>query len=115
MRVWRVPMTQHRGLTRAPSRNEPLSSVVLPKVRLKICRKVLPLPFTSSAPKFRFRGVNRFRERLRSIPPADQIDHTLELFRAAFDEQRVAAAWERVIGMVVRPGVRSWRKRDFRL
>jgi D-tagatose-1,6-bisphosphate aldolase subunit GatZ/KbaZ len=40
-----------------------------------------------------------------AVSPADQIDHTLELFRAAFDQQRVAAAWERVIGMVVQPGV----------
>ncbi|MGD0508513.1 MAG: class II D-tagatose-bisphosphate aldolase, non-catalytic subunit [Terriglobales bacterium] len=40
-----------------------------------------------------------------AVSPADQIDHTLELFRAAFDEQSVAAAWERVIGMVVQPGV----------
>ena len=40
-----------------------------------------------------------------AVSPAAQIDHTLELFRAAFDEQRVAAAWERVIGMVVQPGV----------
>ena len=39
------------------------------------------------------------------VSPADQIDHTLELFRAAFEEQRVAAAWERVIGMVVQPEV----------
>ncbi len=39
------------------------------------------------------------------VSPADQVDHTLELFRAAFDEQKVAAAWERVIGMVVQPGV----------
>ncbi len=40
-----------------------------------------------------------------AVSPADQIDHTLELFRAAFDEQKVSAAWERVIGMVVQPGV----------
>ncbi len=40
-----------------------------------------------------------------AVSPADQIDHTLELFRVAFDEQKVAAAWERVIGMVVQPGV----------
>jgi D-tagatose-1,6-bisphosphate aldolase subunit GatZ/KbaZ len=40
-----------------------------------------------------------------AVSPADQIHHTLELFRAAFDEQGVAAAWERVIGIVVQPGV----------
>jgi len=40
-----------------------------------------------------------------AVSPADQIDHTLGLFRAAFDQQKVAAAWERVIGMVVQPGV----------
>lgn len=40
-----------------------------------------------------------------AVSPAGQIPHTLELFRAAFDEQKVSAAWERVIGMVVQPGV----------
>jgi D-tagatose-1,6-bisphosphate aldolase subunit GatZ/KbaZ len=40
-----------------------------------------------------------------AVFPADQIPNTLELFRAAFDQQGVAAAWERVIGMVVQPGV----------
>jgi D-tagatose-1,6-bisphosphate aldolase subunit GatZ/KbaZ len=40
-----------------------------------------------------------------AISQASHIHHTLELFRAAFDEQKVAAAWERVIGMVVQPGV----------
>jgi D-tagatose-1,6-bisphosphate aldolase subunit GatZ/KbaZ len=48
-------------------------------------------------------------ESLPGAPPAvssaDQIHHTLELFRAAFNEQKVAAAWERVIGLVVQPGV----------
>ncbi|MGO9402168.1 MAG: class II D-tagatose-bisphosphate aldolase non-catalytic subunit [Terriglobales bacterium] len=40
-----------------------------------------------------------------AVSPFDEIDHTLELFRAAFDEQRVSSAWERVIGLVVQPGV----------
>lgn len=40
-----------------------------------------------------------------AVSSADQVQHTLELFHKAFDEQRVAAAWERVIGMVVQPGV----------
>ncbi len=40
-----------------------------------------------------------------AVSPASQIDRTLELFRAAFDQQKVAAAWERVIGLVVQPGV----------
>ena len=40
-----------------------------------------------------------------SVSAAEEIHHTLELFRAAFDDQKVAAAWERVIGMVVQPGV----------
>jgi D-tagatose-1,6-bisphosphate aldolase subunit GatZ/KbaZ len=39
------------------------------------------------------------------ISQASQIHHTLEIFRTAFDEQGVGAAWERVIGMVVQPGV----------
>jgi D-tagatose-1,6-bisphosphate aldolase subunit GatZ/KbaZ len=40
-----------------------------------------------------------------AISQASHVHHTLELFRAAFNEQRVAAAWERVIGLVVQPGV----------
>ncbi len=48
-------------------------------------------------------------ESLPGAPPAvssaGQTQHTLELFRAAFEEQKVTAAWERVIGIVVQPGV----------
>ena len=40
-----------------------------------------------------------------AVSPADQIPHTLELFRAAFAEQKVTSAWDRVIGLVVQPGV----------
>jgi D-tagatose-1,6-bisphosphate aldolase subunit GatZ/KbaZ len=39
------------------------------------------------------------------VSAAHQVPRTLELFRAAFSDQRVSAAWERVIGMVVQPGV----------
>jgi D-tagatose-1,6-bisphosphate aldolase subunit GatZ/KbaZ len=37
--------------------------------------------------------------------PAENVRRTLEAFRTAFDEQGVSPAWERVIGMVVQPGV----------
>lgn len=40
-----------------------------------------------------------------AITPAENVDHTLEVFRKAFEEQGVSPAWERVIGMVVQPGV----------
>jgi D-tagatose-1,6-bisphosphate aldolase subunit GatZ/KbaZ len=40
-----------------------------------------------------------------AVSSADQIPRTLETFRAAFAEQNVMNAWERVIGMVVQPGV----------
>jgi D-tagatose-1,6-bisphosphate aldolase subunit GatZ/KbaZ len=40
-----------------------------------------------------------------AVSPADQIHHTLDLFRTAFAEQNVTSAWDRVIGMVVQPGV----------
>jgi D-tagatose-1,6-bisphosphate aldolase subunit GatZ/KbaZ len=40
-----------------------------------------------------------------AVSPADQIHHTLDLFHTAFDEQNVTSAWDRVIGMVVQPGV----------
>ena len=37
--------------------------------------------------------------------PASQIHYTLELCRAAFARQNVNRAWDRVIGLVVQPGV----------
>ena len=37
--------------------------------------------------------------------PAENVRRTLDVFRAAFEEQGVSPAWERVIGMVVQPGV----------
>ena len=40
-----------------------------------------------------------------AITPAENVGRTLETFRKAFDEQGVSAAWERVIGLVVQPGV----------
>jgi D-tagatose-1,6-bisphosphate aldolase subunit GatZ/KbaZ len=48
-------------------------------------------------------------ETLLGAPPAvssaEQIHDILDLFRAAFIEQHVASAWDRVIGIVVQPGV----------
>ncbi len=40
-----------------------------------------------------------------AVSRAEQVSDTLELFRGAFAEQGVSAAWERVIGLVVQPGV----------
>jgi D-tagatose-1,6-bisphosphate aldolase subunit GatZ/KbaZ len=40
-----------------------------------------------------------------AVSPADQVPHTLDLFRTAFAERDVASAWDRVIGLVVQPGV----------
>jgi D-tagatose-1,6-bisphosphate aldolase subunit GatZ/KbaZ len=40
-----------------------------------------------------------------AVTPAENVQHTLEVSRAAFEKEGVAAAWERVIGMVVQPGV----------
>lgn len=40
-----------------------------------------------------------------AVTTASQVDHTLELFRAAFAEKKVLSAWDRVVGMVVQPGV----------
>lgn len=37
--------------------------------------------------------------------PVANVQHSLEAFRAVFEEQGVSPAWERVIGMVVQPGV----------
>jgi D-tagatose-1,6-bisphosphate aldolase subunit GatZ/KbaZ len=48
-------------------------------------------------------------ESMPGAPPAvssgDQIHESLKLFREAFAEQNVNAAWDRVIGLVVQPGV----------
>jgi D-tagatose-1,6-bisphosphate aldolase subunit GatZ/KbaZ len=40
-----------------------------------------------------------------AVSSAEQIHDILDLFRAAFVEQHVASAWDRVIGIVVQPGV----------
>jgi D-tagatose-1,6-bisphosphate aldolase subunit GatZ/KbaZ len=40
-----------------------------------------------------------------AVTSAGRIHHTLNLFRAAFADQNVTPAWDRVIGMVVQPGV----------
>jgi D-tagatose-1,6-bisphosphate aldolase subunit GatZ/KbaZ len=40
-----------------------------------------------------------------AISPANHVHHTLEIFRAAFAEQGVSSAWDRVVGIVVQPGV----------
>jgi D-tagatose-1,6-bisphosphate aldolase subunit GatZ/KbaZ len=40
-----------------------------------------------------------------TISSANEVQRTLELFRGAFAKQSVSSAWERVIGMVVQPGV----------
>ncbi len=42
---------------------------------------------------------------LLAVTPVENVSHTLELFRAAFAEQNVISAWDRVIGLVVQPGV----------
>jgi D-tagatose-1,6-bisphosphate aldolase subunit GatZ/KbaZ len=39
------------------------------------------------------------------LTTVEQLQQTLEVFRAAFNEQKMPEAWERVIGMVVQPGV----------
>jgi D-tagatose-1,6-bisphosphate aldolase subunit GatZ/KbaZ len=48
-------------------------------------------------------------ESLRGRPPTattvDGVRNTLEAFRAAFEARGLSAAWERVIGLVVQPGV----------
>jgi D-tagatose-1,6-bisphosphate aldolase subunit GatZ/KbaZ len=40
-----------------------------------------------------------------TVTRVDQLHHTLELFRTAFAEQNITSAWDRVIGIVVQPGV----------
>jgi D-tagatose-1,6-bisphosphate aldolase subunit GatZ/KbaZ len=40
-----------------------------------------------------------------AVTPAGNVNRTLELFRAAFAAQNVTSAWDRVIGLVVQPGV----------
>jgi D-tagatose-1,6-bisphosphate aldolase subunit GatZ/KbaZ len=40
-----------------------------------------------------------------AVSSADQIHRTLETFRADFAEQKVTSAWDRIIGLVVQPGV----------
>jgi D-tagatose-1,6-bisphosphate aldolase subunit GatZ/KbaZ len=48
-------------------------------------------------------------ETTAGAPPAvttrDHVEHSLDSFRSAFAQRRLAAAWERVIALVVQPGV----------
>jgi len=48
-------------------------------------------------------------ETVEGAPPAvttnDHVEHTMETFRSAFAERKLSAAWERVIALVVQPGV----------
>jgi D-tagatose-1,6-bisphosphate aldolase subunit GatZ/KbaZ len=48
-------------------------------------------------------------ETMPGTPPAittsDHVQHTLETFRSAFTARKLFAAWERVIALVVQPGV----------
>ena len=40
-----------------------------------------------------------------AVSTTEHVHHTLDIFRATFTEQKVISAWERVIGIVVQPGV----------
>lgn len=40
-----------------------------------------------------------------AVTTIEQLRHTMEAFRVAFDQEKLSAAWERVIGVVVQPGV----------
>ena len=40
-----------------------------------------------------------------ALTTAEEVESTLELFASAFCKRKLAAAWERVIGLVVQPGV----------
>ena len=40
-----------------------------------------------------------------ALTTAEEVGSTLELFASAFSKHKLAAAWERVIGLVVQPGV----------
>jgi D-tagatose-1,6-bisphosphate aldolase subunit GatZ/KbaZ len=40
-----------------------------------------------------------------TVTTSDHVQHTLETFRAAFAERKLSTAWERVIALVVQPGV----------
>jgi D-tagatose-1,6-bisphosphate aldolase subunit GatZ/KbaZ len=44
------------------------------------------------------------------VTPAKNVRRTLEVFRTAFEEQGVSRAWERVVGLVVQPGVEFGEK-----
>lgn len=45
-----------------------------------------------------------------SVTKVEQLHNTLEVFRAAFDHQKLSDAWDNVIGVVVQPGVEFGEK-----
>jgi D-tagatose-1,6-bisphosphate aldolase subunit GatZ/KbaZ len=48
-----------------------------------------------------------------AVTTVDQLHHTLEVCRAAFEQQSLSEAWERVLGIVVQPGVEFGEKTIF--
>jgi len=48
-----------------------------------------------------------------AVTTREQLHRTLDLFRAVFDQQNLSEAWERVIGVVVQPGVEFGEKLIF--
>jgi len=48
-----------------------------------------------------------------AVTPADNVHRTLETFRSAFAQRGLSAAWERVIALVVQPGVDFGEKEIF--
>jgi len=50
-------------------------------------------------------GGETNRAEAPAVTTVDQLYRTLELLRTAFEQQKLSAVWERVIGIVVQPGV----------
>ena len=105
MQAWPAPMTARTAPTKEPSRNEPPFCVTPPR------RAFGDLPPGSSpllyviGTEVPAPGGESVAGAAPTVSSSDHVHHTLELFRAAFAEQNVTAAWDRVIGLVVQPGV----------
>ena len=105
MQAWPAPMTATAAPTKVPSRDEPLFCATPPSAHSTSCPPGSSPVLYVIGTEVPAPGGESVAGAGPAVSSADEIHHTLELFRAAFAEQDVTSAWERVIGLVVQPGV----------
>jgi D-tagatose-1,6-bisphosphate aldolase subunit GatZ/KbaZ len=83
-------------------------AAILCRVAERACQRLppgSPRPFYVVGTEVPTPGGETLLGEAPSVTKVGQLHHSLEVFRAAFHEQKLSEAWERVIGVVVQPGV----------